>query len=267
MSELINQTVEQEPAGGIGLDDATLETPNNLGTDPEPEGQALSDLLEQTAQAPEAEAETEQTSRPPNKEPGWVKKRIDSALQKELPNLVAAEVAKVKAEYEAQIKPLREAQLARDADELVKQGEFRSKDIALEYLRMKQGLPVQAPVTPTASPRAEAEAREADAVPPDIRARAARLMDQAEYAKKIDGIDPLAIYHSDPEVQRKVNSGQWDFTDVVMAAKGQTASPPSPIHSSNAALPQKRGPLELSSKELQTLNENLRKGVKVDMRR
>lgn len=263
MSELINQAVEQEITGGIGLDDATLETPNNLGTEAEPEGQGLAELLEQTAVEPTSEAAPEHESRPPNKEPGWVKKRIETALEKALPERINAEIAKVRAEYEAQIRPLREAQLSRDADDLVKQGEFKSRDIALEYLRMKQGLPVQP--QPKAQPAPEAPA--AETIPSEVKARAADLMAQDRYAQKMDGISPLSIYRSDPRVAEMVNSGQWDFSDVVKAAKQGGQATPTPVYSSNAAAPKKRGPLELSHEEFQRLNENLAKGVKVDMRR
>lgn len=262
MSEV---TSVEQGAVGVGLDDATVETPNNMSVEA-PEGQALSELLESPAEP--------ETTAPPAKEPGWVRKRIDSALQKQLPDMVAAEAAKIRAEYEAQLKPLREAQLVRDADELVQQGEFKSKERALEYLRLKQGLPQAAQpqtarnekgqFTPTEAGTAQ-PAQPTQDIPQDIQERASRLMAQAEYAKKVDDIDPLEIYRSDPDVAQLVNSGQWDFADVVKAAKGQPV--PRPVYSSNAAVPKKRNPLELSKDEWDRLNENLAKGVKVDMRR
>jgi hypothetical protein len=254
MSELNSETVV-ESTGALALDDATQETPNNL-QESAPEGQALSDLL--------SEPEPEKETAPPSKEPGWVKKRIDSALQKQLPEMVAAEAAKIRAEYEAQLKPLREAQLSRDADELVQQGEFKSKERALEYLRLKQGMPTP-PVQdePVRNERGQFVAKET--IPPEVKARADRLMAQAEYAKKMDNIDPLEIYRSNPDVARLVNSGEWDFSDVVKAAKGQPT--PTPVYTSNAATPSRRGPHELSKDEWARLNENLAKGVKVDMRR
>lgn len=257
MSEL-NPAVEVVQDTGVALDDATIETPNNM-VEVEESGQALTELLEQSA----TEVEQDKT---PAKEPGWVRKRIDSALQKQLPEMVAVEVAKVRAEYEAKIQPLLERQLTRDAADLVSQGEFKSQERALEYLRLKQGLPVQAPVE-TAIPRNERGQFVAqEEIPQDVRERAAHLMAQAEYAKKMDDIDPMSIYRSDPNVARLVNSGQWDFADVVKAAKNGQAAP-APIRSSNAATPQKRGPLELTSEEFRKLNENLGKGVRVDMRR
>lgn len=241
---------ENQTGEGIGLDAATFETPNNLVTEPQPEGESLAELLGKNEQEPEKD------SRPPNKEPGWVQKRIDGALQKKLPDLVAAAEARIRAEYDAKMKPLLEYQLTREAEELVRDGEFKSKERALEYLRLKGGLP---------TPPVKAETpKETKAEPNEFEVRADALLAQAEYAKKMDGIDPYEIYKSSQEVQDKVNSGEWDFADVVKAVKGSgTKSTPAPIYTSNNASPQKQGIHDLTPQAWQKLNENVRKGVKV----
>lgn len=239
---------ENQTGEGIGLDAATFETPNNLVTEPQPEGESLAELLGKNEQEPEKD------SRPPNKEPGWVQKRIDGALQKKLPDLVAAAEARIRAEYDAKMKPLLEYQLTREADELVRDGEFKSKERALEYLRLKGGVP--APVTPV---KAEVKAE-----PNEYEARADALLTQAQTAKLLYGIDPMEIYKSSPEVAQKVNSGEWDFDSIVQAVRLQAKSPtPSPVYSSNGASPQKQGIHELTPEAWQKLNENVRKGVKV----
>lgn len=246
----MSETVE-EIQGGIVLDDAVQDTPSNVAEE-QPEGPSISEVLEQKEPAKE-----------PAKEPGWVKKRIESALEKRLPELLAVEREKLRAEYDLRLKPLLEAQMERDAADLVAQGEFKSKDRALEYLRLKQGVPIP-PSVPNEVPRNE---RGQFAKPdPEVRERAARLFAQAEYALEMDGIDAMEIYRTDAEVARKVNSGEWDFKDVVRAVKAAQSVPP-PIRSSNAAMPQKRGPMDLSKEEFRKLNDNLAKGVKVDMRR
>lgn len=250
----MSETVE-EIQGGIVLDDAVQDTPSNVAEE-QPEGPSISEVLEQKEPAKESAKE-------PAKEPGWVKKRIESALEKRLPELLAAEREKIRAEYDLRLKPLLEAQMERDAADLVAQGEFKSKDRALEYLRLKQGVPIP-PSVPSEAPRNE---RGQFVKPdPEVRERAARLFAQAEYALEMDGIDAMEIYRTDAEVARKVNSGEWDFKDVVRAVKAAQSVPP-PIRSSNAAMPQKRGPMDLSKEEFRKLNDNLAKGVKVDMRR
>lgn len=250
----MSETVE-EIQGGIVLDDAVQDTPSNVAEE-QPEGPSISEVLEQKEPAKE-----------PAKEPGWVKKRIESALEKRLPELLAAEREKLRAEYDLRLKPLLEAQMERDAADLVAQGEFKSKDRALEYLRLKQGVPAPQAVPQSASNEVSRNERGQFAKPdPEVRERAARLFAQAEYALEMDGIDAMEIYRTDAEVARKVNSGEWDFKDVVRAVKAAQSVPP-PIRSSNAAMPQKRGPMDLSKEEFRKLNDNLAKGVKVDMRR
>lgn len=228
--------MDELKSGEISLDAATVETPLNSIVETT-EGTQLSELLK------------EEPKETPKSEPGWVKKRIDSALQKEMPQRIAEVETRLRAEYEAKIKPLLDAQLERDAADLVKEGEFKSKERALEYLRLKGGLPVEKKESPKEEP-----------IPEHIVARADALLAQAEYARKMDGIDPMEIYKTSPEIADKVNSGEWDFADVVKAMKGKT---PSPIYSSNAASPQKRGILDLTPEEFKKLNENLAKGNKV----
>lgn len=157
-------------------------------------------------------------------EPGWIKKRVETAVEKRL-----AEVeSRLRDEYESRMAPMRDAMYEREADKLVDDGEFKSRERALEYIRLKNGAP-QAQ-SPSQAPRNDKGqfAKQDDGV----EARANMLYAQAEALQAATGVDVMEIYNSNAEVKRKVATGEWTFLDVYKALPKQQKIP-SPTRSAN----------------------------------
>lgn len=224
---------------------------------PEETAEPVSDLKEIT----EPDVTEEQ---PPAKEPGWIKKRIEAANKK-----VREEVrAEMRAEFEAILAPYREAEMGRQADELVTKGVIKDRDTALEYLKLKAGMNVSAPAAEQpkdysrdaqgrfAPKQQETQAQnETDA---EVKYRAKTLAAQASKLQQ-RGLDVTAAYHTDPEIQRRVLSGEWDFYDVAEAIT--TRRVPQPVRYTNGA--GFGGGVDISSmsdEQYARLKENLAKG-------
>ena len=197
---------------------------------------------------------------PPAKEPGWIKKRIEAANAK-----VRAEML---AEFEKQLAPYREAEMQRQAESLVASGAIKDKEMALEYLKLKGGMSVSAPVTeqpkdysrdaqgrfapkqPEAEQQNETDAR--------MQYRAETLAAQANKLQQ-RGLDVQAVYRSNPEIQRRVLSGEWDFYDVAEAMTERRV--PVPVRQTNGA--GYGGNLDIASmtdEQFARLNARLAKG-------
>lgn len=224
---------------------------------PEETAEPVSDLKEIT----EPDVTEEQ---PPAKEPGWIKKRIEAANKK-----VREEVrAEMRAEFEAILAPYREAEMGRQADELVTKGVIKDRDTALEYLKLKAGMNVSVPAAEQpkdysrdaqgrfAPKQQETQAQnETDA---EVKYRAKTLAAQASKLQQ-RGLNVTAAYHTDPEIQRRVLSGEWDFYDVAEAMT--TRRVPQPVRYTNGA--GFGGGVDISSmsdEQYARLKENLAKG-------
>lgn len=223
------------------------------------ENQSVDTFLEgiaqdDAAQAPEnisledAVAETDQ-SEGSKSEPGWIKKRVETAVEKRL-----AEVeSRIRGEYETQMAPMRAAMIEREADQLIEEGEFKSRERAIEYLQLKKGAPV------SAQPRDES-GRFAAKQDDGIEARANILFAQAETLKASTGVDVMAIYNSDPEVKRKVATGEWSFLDVYKSLPEAGRRIPSPTRSANNGSLSDVNILKMSKAQHDKLNDTLAGG-------
>ena len=246
----MENTVEIMEQGNV-LDDAAL---NPMQEEPEAL-ETLESLISEPTEQPEA-AETQQPSK---KEPGWVRQRVDHAVAK----AEAALEARLRAEFEAKMAPLQESIYARQAEDLVAAGEFKSKDRALEYVKLKNGaidLP-KAAAEPQAAPRAAQETQ------PSIKERANLLAAQANKVNSKYGIDVVQAIKERPEMRQKLLSGEWDFYDVADALVG-TRRMPSPARTSNGAGAGSGG-LNIASMtdaQFNRLQENLGAGKRYDAR-
>lgn len=208
-------------------------------------------VLDDAVQAPETQGESieqlvEEPAEPQEEDPGWLKGRVNAAVQKAL----REQEERIRAEYDAKLAPIYESMMDRQAEELVAQGEFRSLERAKEYLQLKGG------VNPVSEPEPE------EAIDPGIEARADMLARQAEKIKASRGVDVMAIFNSDPDVQENILSGEWDFYDVADAMR---KSPPSPIRSSNGAGVKIVDISRMSDEQFARLQKNLSKGGRYDM--
>lgn len=243
---------------GIVLDDA-VQAPVDQETE------TLSSLLED-AEQPTQQPETEQA---PVKEPGWIKGRINKE--------VAKAEARIRAEYEAKLAPIRESMMDREAQELVRNGEFKTLNMAKEYVRLKNGVPAEQTdqQQPTGAQR-DAQGRFAAAQDqseqndPVVLARADLLAKQAQKIKQSTGLDVMQAFSSNPEIRQRVISGEWDFRDVAdhLSAQGEGSSPrrvPTPMRSPNGANVSAVSVSDMSPEQFQKLQDNLASGRRYDM--
>lgn len=179
--------------------------------------------------------------------PGWIKRRIEEGVRRE----TAALERRLREEYEEKLRPLREAAMDAQADQLVRQGEFRSRERAVEYLRLKSGI-------------AQPPAGEG------VRIRAQALFSQAKAIHELAGVDVLALYQNDPAVRNRVLSGEWDFMDVLRGTGGQAEgprTPPAPVRSANGGAGGAPDVRRMSAGELRRMNEALMRGETFDLRK
>lgn len=229
------------------------------------EGATLDTLIEE-AEAPVQEAPQEDSA-PPAKEPGWIKQRVNKAVDK----AVAEAEARVTAKYEAMLAPLRESMLDRQAQELVQSGEFKSLERAKEYVRLKSGGTIQPQQPPEQQPR-DAQGRFQQRSESENRARANLLAQQAQKIQSRRGLDVMGAFNSDPDIRQRVVSGEWDFYDVAdhLDAGGQPKrrTPPAPVRTPNGA--GRSGGLSIANmtdEQFERLQQNLSMGKRYDLSR
>lgn len=248
----MDNTVEIMEQGTV-QDDAVL-TPMQ-----ETEEQPTNSLEELMTDEQPQEAQMEPTEEVhlPKREPGWVRQRVDKAVAR----AVQETEARMRAEFESTLAPFREDMMSREADGLVAAGEFKSRDRALEYVRMKNGLPG---VVQQQAPQVDAQQVDAG-----TRARAQMLAKQAEKLKAQHGYDVMGEFNSNNEVRQKVLSGDWDFYDVAEAMEQsgrQTKAPRLVRTPGSSGLSGKFSINEMSDAQFEQLQKNLRAGKTYDAR-
>jgi len=233
---------------GLVQDDAVLEPMQET----EEQHPSLDEFIEQPAeQAPTEEVHL------PKREPGWVRQRVDKAVQK----AIQETEARMRAEFEGTLAPIRESMMEREADNLVASGEFKTRERAMEYVRMKNGLPGAA--QPTA-PQQQAPQQ----VDPEVKARGNLLAQQAAKIRTNMGVDVMAEYNSNSEVRQKILSGEWDFYDVAQAMQGgnQRRTPPLVRSPGGSGLSGKFSISDMNDAQFEQLQKNLRAGKVYDAR-
>jgi hypothetical protein len=183
----------------------------------------------------------------PKQDAGWFRQRIDKAVSK----AVAEAEARMAAKYEAQLAEFANERIQRQAQELVDSGKITDLETAVEYLTMKNGR------QPKEQPKQE--------VDPAIQAKADVLAAQAHKIKSSSGIDVMAAYNDDAEIQQKVASGEWDFYDVRDFLQSKR-NPPSPARSSNGAHTEKASIKNMSESQWKALQKNLDQGKRYNLR-
>ena len=235
---------------------------------PEPQIPTLADVI--GVEAGKQEQVQTQPDTPPAQEPGWFQGR----LQKERAKWEADHQAQM-AGVQAQMSKLQEYYLGTEADKLVASGKISDREIALEYLRNKEGIttaPTPAATTPPRDERGRFTTTNTPApqteVPNDVQVRANELFAQAKTLQKASGVDVLGVYRSNPAFAEKVNSGEWDMVDVLKAAQSapeQTMRAPAPVRASNGTGIGSVNFMNMSSEAFAKVNEELRKGGRINM--
>lgn len=184
---------------------------------------------------------------------GWIKTRIEKGIEKALPEIEN----RIRAEYEAKFAPLMEAHMSQKADQLVASGKIADREMALEYLKLKGGEPIEKQAT---QPRDE----QGRFVATEGQQKAHELFMQAKTIQKSTGVDVMNLYHNDPEVQQRVNSGEWDFADVYQSTLKPKA--PTVVRGGSGGFGQ-MDVSKMSSEAWKKLNEQLERGARFDARR
>lgn len=196
-------------------------------------------------------------------EPGYVQGRIEKAVTKAL----AEKTAAIKAELEAEYKPLKDRLLEMDAQELVRTGEFKNLETAKEYLRLKQGqtpAPEQPPKQAQDQPRND-KGQFAPKEDPVKTARTQILRQQAAKIKASTGIDVVEEC-TDPDLRQKILRGEadmYDALDFVRSQKRTRKRPPAPARSSNGASRSNANAIaDMSDEALDRMDRKLDEGVR-----
>lgn len=237
-------------------------------TNPEPKMPTLADVIGDQAGAQE-QVQTPEVSNDntiPQKIPGWYKDRA------------AKDRAKWEAENDAKMAPilsqlaqLQEYRIGVEADKLVASGKIADRDMAMDYLRSKEGIPAPAATTPPRDERGRftTQTPTAPEIPSDVQQRANELYAQAKTLQKFSGVDVLGIYRANPEYAERVNSGEWDMADVLKASQNNTAQPvsaPSPVRTPNTGGIGSANFRNMTAEQFNKVNEALSRGGKIDMR-
>lgn len=233
----------------------------------EPAVSTLADVIGAQTSAPE-QVQNEEAI--PMQEPGWYAKR----RQKDRADWEAENNAKM-APVLSQLAQLQEYRLGVEADKLVASGKISDRDMAIEYLRNKEGIPAPVTATPSTPPRDEQGRFVAKNPEPNaaVKQRANMLFAQAGNIKDATGVDVMAIYNTDPDVKAKVLSGEWDFTNVLMQYKAEEPADapahtaPAPVRSANGIGMGGVDIRHMSGEQFRKLNEFLASGGRVDVRK
>ena len=161
----------------------------------------------------------------------------------------------------------------REAQELFASGEIKTLERAKEYVRLKNGVPAaqEANGPQRSAPERDAQGRfvkQEQPSDPVTQAKADLLAKQAQKIMNTQGVDVMAAFQSDPNVQAKVLSGEWDFYDVAQELTGRAGRrAPAPVCSPNSAGNQARlSVANMSDEQFDRLNQSLASGRRYDMR-
>lgn len=237
-------------------------------TPTEPAAPTLAEVIGSTNEENKAGQTDTHVDAIPQQEPGWyAKRRAQDRAQWD------AEHQAQMSQMQEQVNSLREYWLSQEADKLVASGKITDRDIAVEYLRSKEGVP--APKTqPATTPQRDAQGRfvatpKPSEVPAEIQQRANALTTQADTIQALTGVDVYGVMQSNPEYAQKVYSGEWDMKDVLNAHNaGGTAkaAAPSLIRSPNGSMGGKTGFRTMSDDQFAKINAMLADGKTIDVR-
>lgn len=242
----MENTVEMNNMQGLVPDDAALQPQQEQET-------PLTEVTEGTAPV------VEEQQQPAVKEPGWIRQRIDKAVQRALQE----QEQRLRAEFEATTAPLRESMYEQQAAALVSSGEFKTQERALEYVRLKAGMSVPATPAEAQQPPRDEQGRfttrqqqpEENA---ESKVRANILASQAEKIKERRGLDVMQAFQNSPGIQQKVLSGEWDFYDVAEAMRSSRV--PAPMRSTNGVSFEGLSINQMSDEQFDLLSKSLAAG-------
>lgn len=247
------------------LDDAAQASATNAD--------ALSEALGVAAPEPTVEAEQQdngkQLDEPHDKGLRGRMKQFEQRGYKRGAQEAESKWAEERKNYQDRIAKYEQMELEAEAKRFAQEKKI-PEDIALDYMRMKKGMPVAEQPRDDAGRFAE---RQTDTVNTETKSRAVALMTQAEaYEKMTDGAVTkdaiLDAFQNDSEVRQKVVSGEWDFTDVgrKLSGNGDQRAPRVSRSASNGKIGTSTF-MGMSNEEFANFDERIRQGAVFDARR
>lgn len=233
----------------------------------EEQAESLDSLMDGETEAEEEETE-EQTENPPaREEPGYVRGRIEKAVQK-----VRAEydqqIADLKASFEAQMAPIRERMLEDQAQELVRSRKIADIETAREFVRMKSGQPAAQPVQQPVQPMQNG-GQIAAQEDPVISARISMLEHQVDRISDSGGPDVIDAFMNNEEIKEAVVAGEMDFYDVAnwLSSQQQRRRPPSPMRSPNGASVQNPNAISnMTDEQFEKMERRIKEGARYELK-
>ena len=190
---------------------------------PETGGDALSEALEQIAPTTDVEAGQQEGT-------GELEMPADKGLRGRMKQFeqrgynrglkeAESKWAEKERGYQERLAKLDQMELENEAKKFAQENNV-PENFALEYLRMKKGMPAaEQPRDDAGRFAPQKPAADNDPKMAEAQARAQTLMTQAEAFEKMsngavtkDAI--LEAFQSDADMHQKVVSGEWDFTDI-----------------------------------------------------
>ena len=212
------------------------------------------EVVEETEESEEPLVEEEPVEEKPEEpkatEPGWIKKRVDKAVQKAL--------AKQQEAFDKRLEPIMAKMMEAEAKELVTSKKVADIETARELVRLRNNLPAK-----EEQPR-EPNGQYAPKEDPATNARIKMLRHQADKIKGNNGPDVINEFQTNPEIKEKVISGEMDFYDVAEYMKAPKRRPPSPVRSSNGASGTNPNAIEsMSDEQFRRLEQRIKEGARI----
>ena len=226
-------------------------------------------LPEEELEIPDEEPEEEEAEEPeepqPKSEPGWIKQRVQKAVDKAVAQALAAQ----QEQFNKQMAPIIAKMQEDEAQELVTSRKVNDIKIARELVSLRRGQAATEPPV-TEQPRNEQGqfvSKEQIANNAKIEAKVDMLAKQAKKIKANGGPDVMELFDKDPEIRQKVSDGEMDFYDVADMMKKSKKKPPTPSRSPNGASNITANAFaNMSSKQFERMERKLEEGVRYTMR-
>ena len=232
---------------------------------PDEEDLELPDEEEDEEVEEDEEAEPQQPS-----EPGWIKKRVQKAVDKAVAQALAAQ----QEQFNQRLAPLIAKMQEDEAQELVRSRKCGDIETARELVRLRSGQsanPSQMMGDRDEQPRNEQgqfASKEQIAEEASVNARINELTKQAAKIRQKQGIDVMEEFNSNEDIKNRVISGELDFYDVAeLMSKPRRRKAPAPSRSPNGASNMSiNGFLDMSDEAFERMERNLDKGVRYNVK-
>ena len=246
------------------LDEQTDDTFEEGIEEEEPdESESLDSLTEGDDEEP---ADDQEEQAPQATEPGWIKKRVQKAVDR----AIAQTRAEMQAMFDEQMAPIRARMIEDEAQELVRSRKVTDIETARELVRLRNGQPAATQSAPerVEQPR-QANGQFASQRDPAIQARIDMLNHQAERIKASGGPDVIAEFQNNEEVKNAIVSGDMDFYDVAnqLRERSSRKRPPSPMRSPNGASGKNPNAIDtMSDEQFERMERKIKEGARYQLR-